>query len=189
MDDSSFTAFADGRQRPRVHIIGNGPSNQLFDIKNEYRVACNIPQHNIGYNCLSIIDKIVVNWMKDNQWNPRVPVLCTQEVKDHAVSRNREGHWFDVYEKKFRYSAGHHAVEYHAPMTDEVHMWGFDSIWTDDYSSQVDDIIPRGTRPNLNLHWIPHWKTIFNQYPQTKFLIHSTSKTKKVELGNNVEIC
>ena len=186
MEDSHYTAFPNGQKRPRVHVIGNGPSNGLFDVENEYRVACNIPQHNIQYNCLAIIDLVVVNWMSDNNYNPKVPVLCTKKVKDHSVKRNREGHWFDVFEIKHRYSAGHHAVEHHAPMTDELHLWGMDSIWTDDYGSQMDNLVPRGKRPNLNLQWIPHWQTIFANSLTTQFIIHTPQDALLPDLGVNV---
>ena len=172
--------------RPRVHVIGNGASNSLFDIEHEYRVACNIPQHKIQYNCLSIIDPIVVMWMKDNNYNPSVPVLCTDAVKELSVKRNRSGHWFDVYERKHRYSAGHHAVEYHASMTGELHIWGMDSIWTADYGSQMDTLVKRGKRPNLNAQWIPHWKAIFANNPNTHFIIHAPFPVNFPELGLNV---
>jgi len=185
MDDSRFTAFADGLKRPRIHVIGNGASNRLFDADGEYRIACNIPQHSIPYNALAIIDLIVVNWMRDNGWNPAKPVLCTQQVKDHAVKRNREGHWFAEFNKVHRFSAGHHAVLHHAPMTEEIHMWGFDSIWADDYGSQVDCIIPRPSRPNLNLHWIPHWRSVFKQNENTEFFIHAPQDARVPELGEN----
>jgi len=184
--NTDFSAFPNGIKRPRVHVIGNGASNVLFDVEDEYRVACNIPQHKHHYNCLAIIDLIVVNWMQDNNWNPKVPVLTTKAVKEHSVKRNREGHWFEVFEKKFRYSAGHHAVELHAPMTDEIHIWGMDSIWTNEYGSQMDTLVPRGTRPNLNMHWIPHWRNIFEAHPNTEFVIHTpTDVTDVPELGNN----
>ena len=171
--------------RPEVHVIGNGASNALFDCNGGYRVACNIPTHGIAHNALSIIDLVVVNWMSDNAWNPRVPVLCTGKVKAHAVKRNREGHWFDVYDVKHRYSAGHHAVEHHAPSTDRIHLWGFDSIWTNSYGSQMDSMVPRGTRPNLNAHWIPHWQRIFSDFSSVEFVIHAPSDAKIPELGEN----
>ena len=185
MDDSHYTAFPNGAKRPRIHVIGNGPSNSLFDVEHEYRIACNIPQHGIQYNALSIIDVVVVNWMSDNNYNPSVPVLCTKKVKDHAVKKNREGHWFETYQIKHRYSAGHHAVEHHAPMTDEIHLWGFDSIWTENFGSQMDTLVPRGKRPNLNLQWIPHWKNIFEQYHETRFVIHAPQDAVLPQLGNN----
>jgi hypothetical protein len=186
MDDSHYTAFPNGTTRPRVHVIGNGASNSLFDIENEYRCVCNIPQHNIPYNSIAIIDLIVVNWMNDNGWNPSVPVLTTNKVKQHAIKRNRQGHWFDVFEIKSRYSAGHHAVEYHAPMTDEVHMWGFDSIWTNDYTSQMDNLVPRGKRPNLNQQWIPHWQNIFDANKNTQFIIHTPVEVVLPDISTNV---
>lgn len=186
MEDSHYTAFPNGARRPRVHIIGNGASNSLFDVDAEYRIACNIPQHGIQYNCLAIIDIVVVNWMKDNNYQPNVPIMCTNKVKEHAVKQNRNGHWFDVFEIKHRYSAGHHAVEHHASMTDEIHLWGFDSIWTNEYASQMDTLVPRGRRPNLNQQWLPHWQNIFADAKNTQFIIHAPEHAQLPTLGDNV---
>jgi len=91
-----------------------------------------------------------------------------------------------VFEIKSRYSAGHHAVEYHAPMTDEVHMWSFDSIWTSNYNSQMDNLVPRGKRPDLNQQWIPHWKNIFDANKTTQFIIHTPGEVVLPDIGTNV---
>ena len=186
MEDSHYTAFPNGQKRPRVHVIGNGDSNHLFDVQAEYRVGCNIPQHGIPVNCISMVDVNPIMWGKDNKWHPHVPVLCTPDVKNYAVKMNREGHWFDVYKKIHRYSAGHQAVNHHAGMTDEVHMWGFDSIWTNEYYSQMDVIVPRPKRPNLNQQWIPHWQEMFAKYKDTEFIIHAPQHAQLPELGDNV---
>lgn len=159
-------------EKPRIHVIGNGDSNKFFNYKGEYRVACNIPQHGISYNALSIIDVQPVQWMRENNWHPKVPVLCNKRVKEMATKLNREGHWFETYASRHRWNSLHHAVDHHAPMTRSLHIWGADSIWTGDYTSQMDNLVPRNSRPNLNLQWIPNWKTIFETHTGCDFYIH-----------------
>lgn len=173
-------------QRPRIHVIGNGTSNKFFDVKNEYRVACNVPTHGISYNCLSIIDTRPLDWMLENNWNPPVPVLCTDKVKEYSVKRKRTGHWFDVYEAMNRSNSAHHAVKHHASMTDELHLWGCDSIWTGDYTSQMDQLVPRSKRPDLNQQWIPHWTNIFNDNSNVTFVIHTPEEAVLPVFPNNV---
>ena len=176
-------------RRPRVHVIGNGASNRFFNVDGEYRVACNIPQHGISYNALSIIDHQPVQWMKEHGWNPRVPVLCNSKVKAHATKHNREGHWFEVYEPRHRWNSGHHAVHHHANSTREIHMWGFDSIWTGNYTSQMDTLVERKSRPNLNTHWIPNWQMIFEEFTGCDFVIHTDGHVELPWKLNNVFVC
>jgi hypothetical protein len=143
--------------------VGNGNSNSLYKPQSTYCIGCNIPQQQFAYNSLSIIDNRPLDWIKQHGWQPPVPIFCTQEVKQRAKKFNISGDWFDVYERKHRWNAGHHAVLYHSKMTSEIHLWGFDSLFSQDLTSQTDAIIPRHTRPPLNNHWHPIWLEILEQ--------------------------
>ena len=147
----------------RIDIIGNGDSNNLYVPNAHYTIACNIPQHTIKYNALSIIDNRPLDFMKERGWKPRVPVFCTPEVQTRSRKFNLEGDWFAVYERKHRWNAGHHAVLHHNTMAQQIHLWGFDSLFSQDLTSQTDAIIPRHHRPPLNNHWHPIWREILDQ--------------------------
>jgi hypothetical protein len=186
---TEYTAFPNDEKRPRIHLIGNGDSNRLFNVRNEYRIVCNIPSHGYEYNAVSIIDPIVINHMRSDGIQFDVPVLCTKKILEESQRQGRTGHWFDVYgapDPGRRWSSGHYAVHYHAPMADELHLWGCDSMWNGGYLSQMDARIPRPTRPNLNLHWIPRWQEIFSENTHCEFVIHAPKNSTIPDFGSNV---
>ena len=144
-----------------IAIIGNGNSNTLYHGDYDYVVACNIPQHGIKYNALSIIDERPLVYMKNSGGRPRVPVSCTEQIKRYAHKTNIEGDWFDVYERVHRWNSGHLAAKYYSQQCRTIHLWGFDSLFSEDVTSQVDSVIPRHSRPKLNKYWHPIWQEIF----------------------------
>lgn len=160
---------------PDIDIVGNGPSVQLWRNTGRYTVACNIPPHYLTYNALSIIDNQPVLWMKTNSWHPRVPVFCTPQVKTLAQRHNISGDWFDTYTKQHRHNSGHHAVEHFAGLSrvKTIHLWGMDSMFSDDLHSVQDHVIIRRQRPPLNRWWRPIWQELFERFSQVTFVIHT----------------
>lgn len=153
-------------------IIGNGFSNRFFQQSSGYTIGCNIPTHRIPVNALSIIDNQPIVWMKNNNWHPRVPVYCTAQAKAVAQKNNRQGDWMPVYEKRERYNAGLHAALYASNLTTTVHLWGFDSLFSNDLTSQMDALVPRNSRPPLNKWWRPHWLELFITNKTVDYYIH-----------------
>tara|TARA_A100001035_G_C27786024_1_gene504406 strand:- start:4829 stop:5380 length:552 start_codon:yes stop_codon:yes gene_type:complete len=155
-----------------IDIIGNGSSNNLYRKTGFVVVACNVPQHKYDYDYLSIIDNNPIVWMKQNNYTPRKPVLCLRKNKATANAKEVKGEWRDVYPDRERWNSGLHAAEYFAPTYNEIHLWGMDSFYCDDFTSQMDDIIERKIRPNLNKWWRPAWMSIFDTHVKTQFIIH-----------------
>ena len=153
------------------NLIGNGPSNIFFTDSNDYTIVCNVPQHGIKHQGISIIDGKVLVWMKENNYNPTVPVYCTQTIKSIAQGKNIAGDWHPVYERKNRYNAGLHAAEYLTRFSKQIHLWGFDSMWSTDASRQMDNLIPRVRRQALHEWWRPLWENIFDT-TECEFVIH-----------------
>lgn len=170
-------------------IIGNGASNRFYKRTGDYVISCNVPNHRFAYNALSIIDNQPITWMKNNNWNPRVPVFCLETTKNYAQKQHRMGDWLPVYEKKERYNAGLYAVEYSTRHSYEIHLWGFDSLFSDDLTSQMDALVPRTSRPNLNRWWRPHWQQLFEQHTNIQFVIHIPKGETCEKYPTNVTIC
>lgn len=172
-----------------VNVIGNGNSNKYFS-NNGHSVACNIPQHSANYNQLSIIDRQPLVYMKQSGWRPRTPVLCTEQIKEHARKMNLEGDWFPVYTATHRWNSGHHAVNYIAGLNqvEKIHLWGFDSMFSSDLLSQMDTLVPRSARPDLNRYWRPIWVDIFAKYSDTQFVIHVDREVDHLFYGHNVSL-
>lgn len=167
-------------ERKRIDIVGNGASNTMYTNQKNFVLAFNVPQHGFRYDALAIIDNRPINWMNSNNWHPTVPVFCTSGVKDYAKKHSRQGDWFDYLKFKPRTSAGHLALEYFGTRYEEIHMWGFDSMFSDDLTSQTDKIIPRAKRPPLNNHWYPLWCEYMNKITATVY-VH-VPEDKKLEV-------
>mgnify|MGYP000141471507 CR=1 FL=1 len=170
-------------------VIGNGASNRLYKPTGNYVIACNIPTHGICYNALSIIDNKPITWMKNNKWRPKTTVLCLEATRQYARKQNIEGDWMAVYERKDRYNAGLHAVEYSTRHSKEIHLWGFDSMFSQDLTSQMDTLVPRPGRPKLNKWWRPYWQALFLEHSTTKFVIHIPQGENCESYPSNVAIC
>lgn len=155
-----------------IDIIGNGPSNLAYQPNNHYVIGCNVPQHGFRCDALSIIDNQPIVWMRNNSWAPRVPVFCTDTARDYARTKDISGDWMSVYQKRERYNAGLHAARYSATLSKNIHLWGFDSLFSDLLDSQMDKLVPRYRRPPLNKHWRPHWNELFDEFTDVNFFIH-----------------
>jgi|TARA_A100001201_G_scaffold68984_1_gene63766 hypothetical protein len=170
-----------------VHLVGNGASNSLYHWHNQdFTVACNIPKTIYPYSTLSIIDLKVLLWLDKNRTAIKpVEIWCTPEVKTYAENKSLPGDYKDVYEKKHRYNSGHHAIKHMAKTHKIIHMWGMDSMFTTDLTSQMDDRVVRTARPNLNMQWRPNWTTVFNEAPNTQFIVHIPEGAEGVDYAKN----
>lgn len=175
--------------RTVTNVIGNGASNSLYTPTGDYTIACNVPTHNIPYNALSIIDNQPITWMKNNNWRPRTPVFCLPATRDYARKQNIEGDWLAVYERVERSNAGIYAVEYSTRHSSEIHLWGFDSLFSQDLTSQMDNLVPRPSRGPLNKWWRPHWQELFKKYNEIEFVIHIPKGETCETYSTNVTIC
>ena len=155
-----------------IDIIGNGSSNSLYKKRGFVVVACNIPQHTYDYDYLSICDNQPVVWMFKNEYKPSKPILCLPKNKKTAEAKKVIGEWRDVYVDKSRWNSGLYAAEYFAPTYNEIHLWGMDSLYCNDYTSQMDSLVERRNRPELNKWWRPGWNGVFDNNMKTQFVIH-----------------
>ena len=92
------------------------------------------------------------------------------------------------------FNCGHMAVHYAANKVkaDEVHLYGFDSIFDFNLRS-CSDFYLNSDRGNMNNHrlannWRPVWENMFKEFPNTKFLLHHVHDTIKITRGPNVHI-
>jgi hypothetical protein len=93
-----------------------------------------------------------------------------------------------VYAKISRMNSGLYATEYFAKQHRDIHIWGMDSLFSDDLTSEMDSKVPRPHRPQLNRWWRPHWNRIFQENPDTRFTIHAPQGAKNAFTQNNVTL-
>lgn len=173
-----------------AHVIGNGVSNSIVQIPIHFTVSCNIPTHSVPFDATVVIDTLVVDKIIEHSVVFMQPIWCTQVVYDYAQKKSAPGQFIKLLETAHRKSSGHHAAEQCAKMGyDQIHLWGMDSIFKSDLSSQMDSIIPRPHRANMTVEWRVHWRKIFDTYTNTKFYVHTPNvNSLHPEYGEKINI-
>jgi len=68
-------------------------------------------------------------------------------------------------------SAGHIATNWCLGKYDEIHLWGFDSIWADTQETRTDKLVERSRGQfDLFIHWREKWQV----YKQHNIIVHDT---------------
>jgi hypothetical protein len=86
--------------------------------------------------------------------------------------------------------AVHYAASRHK--ADEVHMYGFDTIFDFNMRS-VTDLVLSSDRSQTNNYrllnnWRPIWRDIFREFPNTKFVLHHNHDSLKIPKLDNMEV-
>ena len=173
-----------------AHVIGNGASNRWVHIPVHFTVSCNIPTHPVPFDVTTIIDTRVIDVMLERKVCFTQTIWCTQVVRDYAHKKSVKGDFLALLETQHRKSSGHHAVDQCARMGyAQVHLWGMDSMFRSDLSSQMDAIIPRPGRANMTVEWRDHWRRIFDHHTKTEFYVHTEGvNTLHKDYGENYQI-
>ena len=192
----------------KVCIIGNGPSNNLY--KNNEKVnekyydliiCCNIPRHGFKRDVVSIVDSKPLEVIKRTVELKKPvnlgQVWCHQKIYKFCNDNKLPGIWNPIYESKRRdvniegqifntdYNSGLAAADYVCENYDdleEIHLWGFDSLFSQNYNSQMDKLV---IRPERRVHLLNHvwnlfWKQVLDKYPNIIFKSH-------IPLGANLK--
>jgi len=199
-----------------VHVIGNGDQTVLYqrEPRKGLKIACNqIPFDVPDKWCTAIVDfkfmnaltkkEIVVpgqwllgfrpkKWMEDH---PSFYMSHAQQVKEfytllpkYALQGQSMGQGYT------NWNCGHLAVHYAANKlkADEIHMYGFDSIFDFNLRS-YSDLVLNSDRTNTNTNrlahfWRPIWTELWKEFSNTKFVLHHNHDAFKVDRSDNVEV-
>ena len=158
-----------------AHIYGNGPSRVFYNDwkhkSSELLVTHNIPEAGINPDVIVVIDSQPIDWFNQNKVFPSARFWVSQRswgVITHLnidKKLNVEIVWDDVH----RYNAGIYAVRECLNQGYDVHLWGFDSMFSDCLESPaMDKIIARHRRPkHLDKQWQDHWLKVFDNRSNT----------------------
>jgi len=92
------------------------------------------------------------------------------------------------------FNCGHMAVHYAAARhkADEVHLYGFDTIFDFNMRSITDLYLSSDRSDNNNYRllniWRPIWRDVFREFPDTKFVLHHNHDKLKIPKLDNIEI-
>lgn len=203
----------------RVNILGNGDHAYMFKRGTKGKLLiCNMPPFEIPRNevhatvmvdfkmmkALSegMVKLDMYDWVlgtRPRKWMEMQPSFYLK------YSQNIKG--FHQYVPKYaqlpgqspaqaatNYSCGHLAVDYasRAMRAEEVHIYGFDSMFEMDLRSSTD-LILESDRGLANTHrlasnWRPIFTMMFREFKNTQFYLYHSHNNIKIEIPDNVTI-
>ena len=192
-----------------VHIIGNGPKASLYqeEERTGLKMTCNIPPFAVpdtyatamvDFKMMNAITKQEIDvpgeWIvgfRPKIWmdkNPSFYLTRSKQIKEFYLTLPKyAANYTD-------FNCGHMCTHYSCTKfnPDEVHMYGFDSLFDMDLRSCTDFYLesPRdpGSNVRLNGNWRPIWQGIFREFDQVKFVLHHDHDNIKFPVSKNVEI-
>lgn len=162
----------------KAHILGNGPSLNLFEPDGEYTIGCNFHYHPIDVSVILDVRPWHV-YLRDRSIIQGKPVITSQYAMNHVDIE----HELDIlYKLPFleKYQSAAHVAATWCIEHDysEIHLWGCDAIWADDITTRTDEIVERNRlQHDLYVHWRERWKT----YKGRNIIVHNTKEGTPLE--------
>lgn len=189
-----------------AHIIGNGPSATFYKPAKGLKILNNLPPMAVNNVYTTVmVDFKMMKAIHDGVL--AVPGDWVLGARPHKWMELRNDFYMkysrqikEFYMVLPRYAAnytdfncGHMATHYTANKLkcEEIHMYGFDSIFGFDITS-CSDFYLESSRDNMNTerltrNWRPIWTGIFNEFKDTQFIIHDRYGTSTIKMPPNVE--
>lgn len=192
-----------------AHLIGNGKSASLYQPTKGLKILCNLPPFAVDnvYTTVMVDFKMMKSihdgllavpgdWVlgaRPKKWmelKPDFYLRYSSQIKEfYTVLPKYAGNYTD-------FNCGHMACHYIANKLkcDEVHLYGFDSLFEFDITSSSDMYL-QSSRDTTNTQrltskWRPIWNGIFKEFSNTKFVLYRPKSygDAKIPLPKNVEI-
>ena len=190
-----------------VHLIGNGDNATMYKPSKGIKVTCNIPPFEVAnvYTTCLVNFKMMKAMTEGSVTIPGEWTLGHRPkiwMQNHPnfymqVAQHIKGFYLTLPDYAANYTdfnCGHMATHYSANElnADEIHMYGFDSIFDFNLRSCTDMYLnsDRSLTNNNRLanNWRPVWENLFREFPNTQFIIHHEHSDAKIKLGKNVEV-
>lgn len=189
------------------HLLGNGDSARMYQPARGTIMTCNLPPfpvHNVFATAMvdfkmmrAIQDGSVIvpgDWVlgfrpkMHMQKNPSMYIKYSPQIREFYLTK-------PAYVPNYTdFSCGHMAAHYMCTKfrPDELHMYGFDSLFNFDLGSASDlyMLSDRDNTNNMRLthNWRKIWPSQFAEFPSTKFYLHGAHKDLKIKVPDNVEV-
>ena len=192
-----------------VHIVGNGDHASIYLAKPRYgmKLTCNLPPFNVPDKYASmIVDFKMMKAMHEGSitvpgelilgYRPKLYLEKFVTFRMTMASQIKEFYTeLPKYVANYTdFNCGHMAVHYAAnkAKATEIHMYGFDSIFDFNLRSCTDFYLGSdrdATNTNrLAANWRPVWMNMFEEFPNTKFILYHTHDALKFPVGSNVSV-
>jgi hypothetical protein len=190
-----------------AHIIGNGDNAVMYKPSKGFKITCNLPPftiNNVYTTC--IVDFKMMNAINEGsvvvpgdwtlgarpkKWcelNPSFHMKYASQIKGFYTTLPKYAGNFT------NFNCGHMATHYTANKLkcDEIHMYGFDSIFDMNLRSSSDLFLTSDRQANNNVrltgNWRPIWSDMFKQFSNTQFILYHKHSDIKIKLPTNVEV-
>lgn len=191
-----------------AHIIGNGRSSSLYNPSKGLKITCNLPPFEVSnvyttcmvdFKMMKAIEEgsVVVpgDWVlgfRPKKWmemKPNFYMRYAPQIKEFYTHLPK-------YVKDYTsFNCGHMATHYSASRLecDEIHMYGFDSIFSFDITSSSDLFLTSDREVNntqrLTALWRPIWEGLFKEFSNKQFVLYyHKDKEPLTKVPANVEI-
>ena len=200
----------------KIRILGNGDMSQMMPEKWRYEregklLICNQPPfevHNVyatimvDFKMMAALTEgsIVLDqyyWVLGN----RPKVWCDQNPSFFMKHAGRIREFYtdvpkycgpNMDQAATNFNCGHMATHYacrkHNP--DEIHMYGFDSIFDHNMRSYTDTVLSSDRSGGNNFRlldiWRPIWMNIFHEFKDVKFVLYHKHPNAKIQTPENV---
>lgn len=133
-----------------ANIVGNGPSNSLYQhLDSVYTLGINYSRFPVN-NIIVSDDKVI----KNNDAKNVIVIGKSHTIKDGFKYSLNTGQRAYLYLREQGY--------------DLIRLYGFDLMWSDDFSSETDEYHPKSAwveqakKAKLNEYWNECWKNIID---------------------------
>ena len=191
-----------------AHIIGNGDAWRFYKPSPGIKMTCNLPPTDIkDVYATAIVDFKMVKAIHEGSVNlnaydwvlgARPKKYTEMQPAFYMKYAPRIKEFYTVLPPYVRnytdFNCGHMCTHYVANKLrcDEIHMYGFDSIFDFNLVSTTDFVLD-AVRDAMNTHrlannWRPIWEGLFREFPNTQFVVYHKHGQAKVSLPENVEV-
>lgn len=191
-----------------AHLIGNGDSYRFYKPAPGLKLTMNVPPIAIANTYATVIvDFKMCRAMDEGSIDLRMydwvlgarPKKYTEQNSQFYMkyARNIKEFYLHLppYAKNYTdFNCGHMAVHYTARKLkcNEIHMYGFDSIFDFNLISTTDLILESNrdapSTHRLAVNWRPIWEGLFREFKDTQFVLYHTHGQAKVNLPKNVDV-
>ena len=202
----------------KVHILGNGDQAILMPQKARMGqdgklVICNQPPFEVRnvWACALVDFKMMKALQEGSVILDQYMWVCGNRPKMHMAKNptfniQHSHHIREFYtdvpkycgpnpaEAATNFNCGHFATHYASRRlnADEIHLYGFDSLFDHNMRSFTDLVLPsdRGKNNNYRLLdvWRPIWTKIFSEFSDIKYKLHHKHDNIKITLPSNAEV-
>ena len=191
-----------------AHIVGNGDSFRLYKPAKGFKLTCNLPPMEVAnVFATAIVDFKMCKALHEGSVNLNMyDWICGARPKRYT---ELEPNFYLKFAPRIKcfylvlpkyaanytdFNCGHMCTHYtaNALQCDEIHMYGFDSIFDFNLVSTTDLVLnsPRDANNTHRLaeNWRPIWEGLFREFPQKQFVVYHNHAVPKISLPDNVEV-